>query len=212
MLDALVTLVGRLGSRGYLVIFLGATMERAAFLGVLDPGEALVVFGGVLAASGSLKLGALLGFVCLGAILGGSLGYELGRRLGRPWLMRYGRSVGLREPQLARTEAWFTRHGGQIILLGRFVGSLRALGPFVAGASVMPCRRFLPYNAAGAVLWVTGFVLLGYSLDVGWRRVEHWTHAISVLHWKIAWQHHRATYQLLAHPTSVVSPGECFTA
>ena len=181
MLDTLVTLVSRLGPWGYLIIFLGATVECSAFLGVLVPGEALVVFGGVLAASGCLKLGALLGFVCLGAILGDSLGYELGRRLGRPWLLRYGRWVGLREPQLARAEAWFARHGGKTILLGRFVGFLRALAPFVAGASVMPYRRFLPYNAAGAVLWATGFVLLGYGLDVGWRRVEHWTHTVSVL-------------------------------
>ena len=91
MLDALVTLVSRLGSWGYLVLFLGVTAECAAFLGVLVPGETLVVFGGVLAASGSLDLRVLLGVVCLGAILGDSLGYELGRRLGRPWLLRYGR-------------------------------------------------------------------------------------------------------------------------
>src|SRR2546430_89094 len=83
--------------------------------------------------------------------------------------------------QLGRAEAWFARHGGKTILLGRFVGFLRALAPFVAGASVMPYRRFLPYNAAGAVLWATGFVLLGYGLDVGWRRVEHWTNTVSVL-------------------------------
>jgi membrane protein DedA with SNARE-associated domain len=149
MLDTLVTLVSRLGPWGYLIIFLGATVECSAFLGVLDPWEVLVVVGGVLAASGCLRLGVLLGLVCLGAILGDSLGYELGRRLGRPWLRRYGRWVGLREPQLARAEAWFARHGGKTILLGRFVGFLRALAPFVAGASVMPYHRFLPYNAAG---------------------------------------------------------------
>jgi heavy metal efflux system protein len=77
---------------------------------VLVPGEALVVFGGVLVASGSLELRVLLGLVCLGAILGDSLGYELGCRLGRPWLLRYGRRVGLREPQLAWAEALLTRH------------------------------------------------------------------------------------------------------
>src|SRR5919109_1208584 len=124
MLDALVTRVSGLGSWGYLVLFLGVTAECAAFLGVLVPGETLVVFGGVLAASGSLDLRVLLGVVCLGAILGDSLGYALGRRLGRPWLLRYGRWV---------------------------------------------------------VLWASGFVLLGYGLEAGWRRVEHWTNAVSAL-------------------------------
>jgi hypothetical protein len=139
------------------------------------------VFGGVLAASGSLQLKALLGLVCIGAILGDSLGYELGRRLGRPWLLRYGLWVGLRAPELARAEGFFTRHGGKTILLGRFVGFLRALAPFVAGASAMPYRCFLPYNVAGAVLWALGFVLLGYGLEAGWQRVEHWTTAISAI-------------------------------
>jgi hypothetical protein len=67
--------------------FSGRHHGRRGFPRVLVPGEALVVFGGVLAASGSLKLGAAPRLPVSGAILGGSLGYELGR----PWLLRYGR-------------------------------------------------------------------------------------------------------------------------
>jgi undecaprenyl-diphosphatase len=77
MLDYLVTLVSRLGHWGYFIIFLGATLECAAFLGVLVPGEALVLFGGFLAASGTLEVGDLIVWVCVGAVLGDSLGYEL---------------------------------------------------------------------------------------------------------------------------------------
>jgi membrane protein DedA with SNARE-associated domain len=61
------------------------------------------------------------------------------------------------------------------------VGFLRALASFVAGASVMPYRRFPPHHAAAAGLWASGFVLLGSGVDVGWRRVEPWTNAISVI-------------------------------
>ena len=89
--------------------------------------------------------------------------------------------MSLEEPQRARAQAWFTRHRGTISWLGRCAGFVGALPSFVAGASVMPYRRFLPYNAAGAVLWASGFVLLGYGLEAGWRRVEHWTNAVSAL-------------------------------
>ena len=47
------------------------------------------------------------------------------------------------------------------MFLGRFVGFLRALGPFTAGSLHMPYRQFLMYNALGGVLWTVTFVLLG---------------------------------------------------
>jgi membrane protein DedA with SNARE-associated domain len=181
MFDDLVTLVSRLGYWCYLIIFLGATLECAAFLGVLVPGEALVVFGGFLAAGATLDVGDLIVWVGVGAILGDSLGYKLGRYLGRPWLLRYGRWVGVRERHLARAEAFFQRHSGKTVLLGRFIGFLPALTPFVAGISGMPYRRFLPYNAAGAVLWSVGFVLLSYFLGASWQLEEHWLGAASAI-------------------------------
>ena len=42
-------------------------------------------------------------------------------------------------------------HGANVVLAGRFIGILRALIPFVAGASRFPLRRFLPYTAIGAL-------------------------------------------------------------
>jgi membrane protein DedA with SNARE-associated domain len=54
-----VILVSGLGSWSYLAIFLGARVDCTAFLGVLVPGEALVVFGGVLAARGGMRVEGL---------------------------------------------------------------------------------------------------------------------------------------------------------
>jgi membrane-associated protein len=33
-------------------------------------------------------------------------------------------------------------------------------------------RTFAIYNAAGGLLWASGFVLLGYVAGTGWRQVE----------------------------------------
>src|SRR4029453_5176127 len=57
--------------------------------------------------------------------------------------------------------AFFDRHGGKAILLGRFVGLVRAIAPFLAGSSGMTLKRFLPYDIIGAGLWASAFVTLG---------------------------------------------------
>jgi len=83
-----------------------------------------------------------------------------------------GQSVWLK--RLDRAEAFFARHGPKAVFVGRFVGFARALVPFVAGASRMPYRRFVVYDALGAALWTVGFVLLGYALGASWRVAEQW--------------------------------------
>ncbi len=174
MLDQLIDLVGRLGHWGYLIIFLVAALECSAFLGLVVPGESLVLVGGFFAGSGQLDVGDLIIIVAIGAILGDSIGYELGRHFGRSWLLRYGRWLGLRQEHLDRGDELFRRHGGKTIFIGRFIGVLRALAPFIAGSSRMPYGRFLFYNAAGAVLWSIAFVLVGYFVGASWQIAQRW--------------------------------------
>lgn len=217
MLDYLVQLVGRLGHWGYVVIFLGAMAESAAFLGVLVPGESLVLVAGFLAAQQALDLDALIVVVAVGATIGDSIGYELGRHLGAPWAVRYGRYVGVHQRHLDRAHAFFDRHGGKAVFLGRFVGVARALVPFLAGSSRMPYRRFLPYNVLGALLWSASFLLLGYLLGASWQVAEKWVGRASailagalifvlVLMWLWRWlvRHETAVRErwvrVLAHP------------
>ena len=121
-----------------------------------------------------LDLPQTIAITIAGAIIGDSIGYELGRHLGRPWLEKHGRLVGMHGGMLTRVDTLFALHGGKAVLIGRFVGFLRAMAPFVAGASRMPYRRFLLYNAFGAVLWAIAFVLVGYFLGESWTIAERW--------------------------------------
>jgi membrane-associated phospholipid phosphatase len=58
------------------------------------------------------------------------------------------------------------------ILIGRFIGLVRAIAPFIAGASRMELRKFLPYDVLGAGLWSTLFCLLGYFFWQSLDKVE----------------------------------------
>lgn len=174
MLQYLITLVERLGQWGYLVIFLGALLESAAFLGLIIPGESLVLVAGFLAAQGLLDLDVLIVVVALGAAVGDSIGYEMGRSMGRPALLRYGNRFGVTDGRIDKAETFFARHGSKAVFLGRFVGFARALIPFLAGSSRMAYRKFLPYNVLGAVLWSAAVTLLGYFLGASWQSAERW--------------------------------------
>lgn len=115
-----------------------------------------------------LDLDLLIITVAVGAATGDSIGYEMGRRMGHPALVLYGSRFGLTEVRVQSADVFFARHGNKVVFFGRFVGFARALVPFLAGASRVPYRAFLPYNILGAVLWATGVTLLGYFLGASW--------------------------------------------
>jgi undecaprenyl-diphosphatase len=174
VLQHLLDLVARLGAWSYLIIFAAAALECAAFAGLLVPGESLVLASGFFAHQGILDLFPVMVAAATGAIVGDNIGYFLGSRLGREWLLRRGSRFGLRKRGLAKVERFFERQGPQAVFFGRFVGFARALVPFVAGASGMPYRKFVLYDALGAVLWTIGFVTLGYVLGASWQIAEKW--------------------------------------
>ena len=70
-------------------------------------------------------------------------------------------------------ERFFLRHGGKTILIGRFIGFFRSLGPFVAGSARVPYGRFLAASLAGAGLWSAVFVALGYVFYRSFHRALH---------------------------------------
>lgn len=169
------TFIEALGSfSGWLALLtvgLLAFGEAAAFIGLVVPGETALLMGGVLAATGRVSLTAMVVVAMAGAIAGDSVGYEIGRRGGSPLRRsRLGRWVGAE--RWARAERFVARHGPAAVLLGRWVGVLRALVPALAGMNRMPYRRFLLFNALGGAGWATTVVLAGYLAGASWRRVE----------------------------------------
>jgi undecaprenyl-diphosphatase len=181
MTDQILDLAWRLGHWTYALIFVMATLEASAFLGLVVPGETMTIAAGFMASAGVLELTPTIVAAALGAMLGDSIGYEMGRRLGRPWLARHGERFGFHGHRLGQIDSLFARHGGKTIVLARFVGFLRALAPFVAGAARMPYSRFLLFNVVGAWLWALSFVLLGYVLGASWRVAERWMGRVGLI-------------------------------
>ncbi len=155
--------IGRkLGRWTYVLVGVMTFLETGAFLSFVAPGEFTILFGGLIAGQGRINVIVLIAVVWTCAVLGDTTSFFIGRKLGRNFLLRHGERVKITDERLKQVEGFYDRHGGITVFIGRFVGVLRALGPFIAGASKMRYRRFLPYDILGAGLWGSALVLLGY--------------------------------------------------
>jgi len=133
-------------------------------LGAPLPGETLLIFASVLAGRGEMSLPALLTFAWAGSVMGDNVGYLIGRSLGRAAVARYGAKVGLTAARYSAVEGAFARYGAATVVFARFVNILRQLNGIVAGTLGMNWWRFLLFNALGAALWVTTWVLGAFYL------------------------------------------------
>jgi membrane protein DedA with SNARE-associated domain/membrane-associated phospholipid phosphatase len=162
-----------LGAWTYAVVGVAAFLETGAFVGLIAPGETIVLAGGVIAGQGTIEILPLIGVVWICAVLGDTTSFYVGRRLGRSFLEKHGPRVNITHERLEQVERYFDRYGGRTILIGRFIGLVRALAPFIAGSSGLEYRRFIPYSVVGCGAWATLFAVLGYIFWRSFDKVQH---------------------------------------
>lgn len=158
-----------LGEWTYLVVGAFAFLETGAFVGLVVPGETVVILGGAVAGVGETSVYLTIAIVWVAAWAGDTVSFFIGCRLGRGFVLRHGPKLRITRDRFAQVEDYFSRHGGKTILIGRFIGLVRALAPFTAGSSGMRYRQFVPFSILGTGLWGAAFTVIGFfaarSLD-----------------------------------------------
>jgi membrane protein DedA with SNARE-associated domain len=140
------------------------------------PSEVVLPVAGYVASQGRMSLGWAIVGATLGAVLGAWLLYLIGAGLGRERIRRWLEKIPLMEVEdLDRAEAWFTRHGGTAVLIGRCVPVVRSLISVPAGIERMPMGRFLLYTTIGSAVWNSALVVAGYVLGAQWEDVGHYS-------------------------------------
>lgn len=158
-----------LGKGTYALVGAMAFLETGAFVGFIAPGEFTVILGGVIAGEGTISIVPLIGIVWFCAIAGDSTSFFIGHKVGRRFMLEHGPKLRITEERFHQVEDYFDRHGGKTIVIGRFLGFVRPLAPFIAGTSRMTYGRFIPYSIVGTGLWGTTFSLIGY---IFWRSFD----------------------------------------
>lgn len=130
--------------------------------GVPVPGETILIAAAVYAGAGRLNVFAVGLIAVAAAVVGDNIGYAIGRFGGRALVLRFGKYVFLTSERLDKAESFFSRYGGIVVTVARFIEGLRQANGIVAGISEMPWPRFLGFNALGAALWVAVWTSIGY--------------------------------------------------
>jgi membrane-associated protein len=144
--------------------------ETGLMIGFFLPGDSLLVTAGVFAAAGKLDIWTLNLLLIAAAIVGDTVGYWIGRRAG-PALFTRPKSLLFNPRHLKRAHDFYEKHGGQTIILARFMPIVRTFAPVVAGMGQMNYRRFVAFNVIGGIGWVVSMTLIGYFLgQFAWVR------------------------------------------
>jgi membrane protein DedA with SNARE-associated domain len=155
---------------GYVITFLGSLIE----------GETVLTLAGLAAHWGYLHLSLLIALATLGSFIGDQIYFLIGRRYGKRLIARFPRF----KPAIRRVDVLVVRYAGVAVIAVRFLYGLRTVGPIAIGASRMPWRIFAMFNAAGAIVWSTVWLMGGYLIgemvhlligDV--RHIEVWLFA-----------------------------------
>lgn len=162
-----------LGAWTYLLVGVLAFAETGAFVGLVVPGETTMLLGGAVAGQGAVDVYLLIAIAWFAAWAGDTTSFFVGRRMGRDFVLRHGSRVGISHERFERVEEYFSRHGGKTIFIGRWIGVVRALAPFIAGSSGMRYRAFVPYSILGTGLWASVHILIGYFFS---RSIESAAH------------------------------------
>ena len=146
------------------------TFAETGTLFFLIPGEIALLVTGAAAGAGDLNLWILLAVACGSAVFGDFVGFHIGDRFGprleQSWL---GRKFG--ESNWTKAKALVRRRRGPVIIIGRWIGFLRAIMPATVGMSEMTYRQFLPWDLVGALSWASLCTIGGYKLGNNWERL-----------------------------------------
>ena len=153
-------ILNQYGTLAYAILFLIIFCETGLVITPFLPGDSLLFAAGSLLASSTLNVHVLVILLMIAVSMGDNCNYWLGRFVG-PKAFKL-QSRGLKQDYLIKTHAFYARHGGKAIILGRFMPIIRTFIPFVAGLSNMPYRVFLLYSVLSAILWINSLIFLGY--------------------------------------------------
>jgi membrane protein DedA with SNARE-associated domain len=147
---------------GWIVLlftFLSTAVEMTFMLGLLVPGESVVMLAGSLP-DGPAGVAVAVAVGTAGGLAGQICGYAVGRIFGtRLRGTRLGRRIGAE--RFDRAEAYLSGRGASSLVAVRFVAVIHAVVPIVAGIVRMPFGRFVGWSALGTALWVGMFAVVG---------------------------------------------------
>jgi membrane protein DedA with SNARE-associated domain len=135
------------------------------------PSELILPLAGYYVGQGEMAFVLAVLAATIGSLAGALLLYAIARFGGRRLVLRWGKVLRVKQRDLDKSDEWFDRHGGWVVLLGRLVPGARSLVSIPAGLSEMPVWRFTALTALGSTAWNCALIGAGWALGEHYERV-----------------------------------------
>ncbi len=153
--------INNYGNIVYLILFLVIFCETGLVFLPFLPGDSLIFAAGTFAGIGQLSFWLLFFLIITAAIIGDTINYEIGKHFGRK-LLNNKKFTIVKQENLDKADALIAKYGSGAVFLARFMPIIRTIVPFVVGMGRLDYKKFIAFNALGAVVWVTLFLCLGF--------------------------------------------------
>lgn len=157
---------------GYLFLLILSALESIPFIGLVVPGQTILMLSGFFAHQGGFSIWRIIAVASIGAVFGELISYFVGRAYGYRLLDKYGRYFFIGKDRIEKVRAMTKKHAGKALIFGRFNPLTRAFSSFATGASDVLFMRFFAFSIIGAVVWSTVYVLIGFVFGEGYKVVE----------------------------------------
>lgn len=153
-------LLGLFREYGLWLTFGGILLEST---GLPIPGEAILLFSGVMAAQGEMNLLLIPAVAAMAILVADSAWFLVGRQRGMAILGLACRVTFNADRCVSVATRSLHRWGWLSVLVGKFLIGVRMTIPPLAGGIQMPYGRFLALDLVGASAWASLFASLGYT-------------------------------------------------
>ncbi|MEY3783976.1 MAG: hypothetical protein RLZZ230_298, partial [Candidatus Parcubacteria bacterium] len=174
-LDSLLTFLENHQTLTYVILFLGSFLETLIGVSFLVYGEIFFLAGAILAGLGELNLGLVMLALYSGGIIGDHTSYWIGRFYGdsfyrylqnKPFFKRF-----FNVDNYNRGTNFFKRFGGWSVFVGRFLGPVSWITPFLAGVFRLSYLRFTLFDIPAVVLGIGQFIIVGYFFGKSYQEI-----------------------------------------
>ncbi len=153
-------------------------LKQFSYLGILFaltiefiPAEIVLPLAGFWVYEGDMVYWLVVLAGTVGGVTGPLTLYALGRFGGRPFLLKYGKYLFIKEKEINKADLFFEKHGGIVAFTARFLPGVRTLISIPCGMAKMNVWVFSIYTFAAMFPITAFYVYLGVQLGPRWKNV-----------------------------------------
>ncbi len=168
----------QIAALGYWGLAIGMAIESC---NIPLPSEVILPFGGYLVSTGQLNYFGASMAGTVGGTVGSVISYFIGKSGGRPFILKYGKYIGISEKKLAIADHWFNKHGEATVFFTRLLPIIRTFISLPAGIAGMNFSRFVLYTFLGSLPWCFFLTYLGLQMGEHWEDLKIWFHRADII-------------------------------